>query len=118
MFGAKELDLKNWKFTGERHYLWRGAVHGGVFVEGPHMYKHEGLHTLLETSALLLVTSALLVVTMFAIRNKCIGTRSKGHTCLNAIFLVTNRRLPLVGWRPSALGLEAIASRLEAIVSS
>ncbi|CAK9067971.1 4-beta-D-xylan xylohydrolase) (Xylan 1 [Durusdinium trenchii] len=42
-----ELDLKNWKFTGERHYLWRGAVHGGVFVEGPHMYKHEGSYYLM-----------------------------------------------------------------------
>lgn len=39
---CQELDLKDWKFTGERHYLWRGAVHGGVFVEGPHMYKYEG----------------------------------------------------------------------------
>lgn len=32
---TEELDLKKWKLTGERHYLWRGAIHGGVFVEGP-----------------------------------------------------------------------------------
>ena len=32
---SKELDLKNWKLIGERHYLWRGAMYGGVFVEGP-----------------------------------------------------------------------------------
>ena len=31
----QELDLKNWKLIGERHYLWRGAMYGGVFVEGP-----------------------------------------------------------------------------------
>ena len=31
----QELDLKNWKLMGERHYLWRGAMYGGVFVEGP-----------------------------------------------------------------------------------
>lgn len=42
-----ELDLKNWKLTGDRHYLWRGAIHGGVFVEGPHMYKHEGSYYLM-----------------------------------------------------------------------
>ena len=33
--GPEELDLKNWKLIGDRHYLWRGAIHGGVFVEGP-----------------------------------------------------------------------------------
>ena len=44
---CQELDLKGWKFTGERHYLWRGAVHGGVFVEGPHMYKYEGSYYLM-----------------------------------------------------------------------
>jgi len=42
-----ELDLKNWKLTGERHYLWRGAMYGGVFVEGPHMYKHQGSYYLM-----------------------------------------------------------------------
>ncbi|CAJ1386285.1 unnamed protein product [Effrenium voratum] len=42
-----ELDLKNWKLSGVRYPLWRGAIHGGVFVEGPHMYKHEGSYYLM-----------------------------------------------------------------------
>mmetsp|Transcript_105736 Transcript_105736/g.188082 ORF Transcript_105736/g.188082 Transcript_105736/m.188082 type:complete len:561 (-) Transcript_105736:140-1822(-) len=42
-----ELDLANWKLVGERSHLWRGALFGGVFVEGPHMYKHEGTYYLM-----------------------------------------------------------------------
>ncbi|CAE7939994.1 xylB [Symbiodinium necroappetens] len=42
-----ELDLGAFKLVGERHHLWRGALHGGVFVEGPHMYKHEGSYYLM-----------------------------------------------------------------------
>ena len=47
-FGTlQELDLGAFKLVGERHHLWRGALHGGVFVEGPHMYKHEGSYYLM-----------------------------------------------------------------------
>jgi alpha-N-arabinofuranosidase len=42
----QEIDLENWKLTGERSYLWRGAC-GGVWVEGPHMYKKDGRYYLL-----------------------------------------------------------------------
>jgi len=42
----QEIDLDNWKLTGERNYLWRGAC-GGVWVEGPHMYKHDGRYYLM-----------------------------------------------------------------------
>ncbi|CAE8607322.1 unnamed protein product, partial [Polarella glacialis] len=42
-----ELDLSSWRLTGERHPLWRGALYCGVFVEGPHMYKHEGMYYLM-----------------------------------------------------------------------
>ncbi|PXY01223.1 glycoside hydrolase family 43 protein [Marinifilum breve] len=42
----QEIDLENWKLTGERNYLWRGAC-GGVWVEGPHMYKHDGRYYLM-----------------------------------------------------------------------
>lgn len=42
----QEIDLENWKLTGERTYLWRGAC-GGVWVEGPHMYKHDGRYYLM-----------------------------------------------------------------------
>ncbi|UCE95083.1 MAG: glycoside hydrolase family 43 protein [Flavobacteriaceae bacterium] len=37
----QEIDLENWKLKGERSFLWRGAC-GGVWAEGPHMYKKDG----------------------------------------------------------------------------
>ncbi|MBB6461840.1 glycoside hydrolase family 43 protein [Flammeovirga kamogawensis] len=43
---GQQLDLNEWKFIGERQYLYRGAC-GGVWVEGPHMYKHDGLYYLM-----------------------------------------------------------------------
>jgi xylan 1,4-beta-xylosidase len=42
----QEIDLDNWELTGERYFLWRGAC-GGVWVEGPHIYKHDGFYYLL-----------------------------------------------------------------------
>ena len=42
----QEIDTQAWKLTGERHYLWRGAC-GGVWVEGPHIYKHDGRYYLM-----------------------------------------------------------------------
>lgn len=44
---CQELDLADFKLRGDRHYLWRGACYGGVFVEGPHVYKHDGRYYLL-----------------------------------------------------------------------
>lgn len=42
----QEIDLKEGKLKGERSYLWRGAC-GGVWVEGPHLYKYDGRYYLL-----------------------------------------------------------------------
>lgn len=42
----QELDLPNWKLMGECHFVWRGAC-GGVWVEGPHLYKVEGRYYLM-----------------------------------------------------------------------
>lgn len=42
----QKIDLKNWSLSGDRHYLWRGAC-GGVWVEGPHLYKKDGRYYLL-----------------------------------------------------------------------
>ena len=41
-----ELDGETWQFTGERHFLWRGAC-GGTWAEGPHIYKKDGFYYLL-----------------------------------------------------------------------
>lgn len=42
----QQIDLNEWKLTGERFYLWRGAC-GGVWVEGPHMYKKDNRYYLM-----------------------------------------------------------------------
>ena len=36
----QEIDTQNWSLKGKRIFLWRGAC-GGVWVEGPHIYKHD-----------------------------------------------------------------------------
>ena len=42
----QEIDTESWSLIGERHFLWRGAC-GGVWAEGPHMYKKNGRYYLL-----------------------------------------------------------------------
>ena len=42
----QELDLDSMGLIGERHYLWRGCC-GGVWAEGPHIYKKDGYYYLL-----------------------------------------------------------------------
>lgn len=42
----QEIDLLNWKLTGERTFLWRGAC-GGVWAEGPHLYKKDNRYYLM-----------------------------------------------------------------------
>ena len=42
----QEIDLNEYRLIGERHLLWRGAC-GGVWAEGPHMYKKDGKYYLI-----------------------------------------------------------------------
>lgn len=42
----QELDTADWSLKGERHLLWRGAC-GGIWAEGPHLYKNDGRYYLL-----------------------------------------------------------------------
>ena len=42
----QEIDIENWKLIGERTFLWRGAC-GGVWAEGPHIYKRMGWYYLM-----------------------------------------------------------------------
>lgn len=42
----QELDPINFQFIGQRFYVWRGAC-GGVWAEGPHIYKKDGNYYLL-----------------------------------------------------------------------
>lgn len=42
----QELDLKNWKLTGERHTICDGAMQDAVAVEAPHIYKKDDFYYL------------------------------------------------------------------------
>ena len=42
----QQLDLKTWSLTGERYFLWRGALFYGTWAEGPHIYKRNGYYYL------------------------------------------------------------------------
>jgi alpha-N-arabinofuranosidase len=42
----QEVDIKAAQLIGERYYLWRGCC-GGVWAEGPHIYKRDGWYYLL-----------------------------------------------------------------------
>ena len=42
----QELDPKSFQLTGQRFFLWRGAC-GGVWAEGPHIYKKDNKYYLL-----------------------------------------------------------------------
>ncbi len=42
----QELEINEFKLVGEKYLLWRGAC-GGVWAEGPHMYKKDGRYYLL-----------------------------------------------------------------------
>ncbi len=42
----QEVDIEAMALIGERHYLWRGCC-GGVWAEGPHIYKKGGYYYLM-----------------------------------------------------------------------
>ncbi len=42
----QQVDIDAMALIGERHYLWRGCC-GGVWAEGPHIYKKDGYYYLL-----------------------------------------------------------------------
>lgn len=43
----RELDPAAMRLTGPEHVLWRGAVLGAVWAEGPHLYRVDGTYYLL-----------------------------------------------------------------------
>ncbi|NNF48862.1 MAG: glycoside hydrolase family 43 protein [Woeseiaceae bacterium] len=42
----QEVDIEAMRLVGERYFLWRGCC-GGVWAEGPHIYKRDGWYYLL-----------------------------------------------------------------------
>lgn len=43
----RELDLDSLRLVGEEHVLWRGALRGAVWAEGPHLYRTDEGYLLL-----------------------------------------------------------------------
>ncbi|MDG0979130.1 MAG: glycoside hydrolase family 43 protein [Halieaceae bacterium] len=43
----QQLDPTEWKLIGERYFLWRGALKGAIWAEGPHIYKKHGRYYLM-----------------------------------------------------------------------
>ena len=43
----QQLDPTEWKLIGERYFLWRGALKGAIWAEGPHIYKKDGRYYLM-----------------------------------------------------------------------
>lgn len=39
---VRELDLTTMSLVGDEHVVWRGAVEGAVWAEGPHLYRRGG----------------------------------------------------------------------------
>ena len=47
----QELDLKSMRLVGDKLSLWDGALKGAIHVEGPHLYKIDGMYYLLVAEA-------------------------------------------------------------------
>ena len=47
----QELDLKSMRLVGEKISLWDGALKGAIHVEGPHLYRIDGMYYLLVAEA-------------------------------------------------------------------
>ena len=45
---VQELDLTTKKLVGESMAVWKGAVRGAIWPEGPHLYKKDGYYYLLH----------------------------------------------------------------------
>lgn len=43
----QEINLNSMKLIGKSHVLWKGALKNAAFVEGPHLYKINGIYYLL-----------------------------------------------------------------------
>ncbi len=63
----QEIDLARWALRGERSYLWRGAC-GGVWAEGPHLYKRDGRYYLMIAEGGTSFNHAMMIAVSDAIR--------------------------------------------------
>lgn len=44
----EELDLETMKLKGDGKKVWKGAMNGGIWPEGPHLYKKDGLYYIMH----------------------------------------------------------------------
>lgn len=82
---VQELNLETMKLTGESHKIWKGAMHHGIWPEGPHLYKKGSYYYLLHAEGGTGMEHA-----VCAARSKEIFGRYEGSPC-NPIF--THRHL-------------------------
>lgn len=45
---VQELDLKQMKLVGESRKIWKGAMHHGIWPEGPHLYRKDDYYYLIH----------------------------------------------------------------------
>ncbi len=85
----QEIDLKNRRLTGERSFLWRGAC-GGVWAEGPHIYKRDGRYYLMIAEGGTSYNHAMMIAVSDSIRGPYVSNER------NPIF--TSRHLSYDNW--------------------
>lgn len=71
----RELDLREMRPIGEEHILWRGALLGAVWAEGPHVYKIDGVYYLLAAEGGTEFHHAISVARADAVTGPYIGSR-------------------------------------------
>ena len=45
---VQELDIERMQLVGESKKIWKGAMHHGIWPEGPHLYKKDGYYYLMH----------------------------------------------------------------------
>lgn len=45
---VQQLDLETMQLIGESHKIWKGAMHHGIWPEGPHLYKKDDYYYLVH----------------------------------------------------------------------
>lgn len=85
----QEIDLKNRELKGKRSFLWRGAC-GGVWAEGPHMYKKDGRYYLLIAEGGTSFNHAVMIAVSDSIRGPYIANERNP--------ILTSRHLAYDNW--------------------
>lgn len=72
----RELDPATMRLTGPEHVLWRGAVLGAVWAEGPHLYRVGGTYYLLAAEGGTEFHHAIVVARSGSVTGPYVGNRA------------------------------------------